>query len=225
MDEGTDDMSETTSGSDEVRAAYDAMAQAYAAAYPTTEPESAPELAMVDHLVELLGPGARVLDAGCGTGRMSRHLADRGAVVEGVDLSPGMLEQARAGHPDLPFSLRSLTDLGGEDGRHDGVLCWYSLIHLDDTDAVLAVREMARVVRPGGLVLVGFQTGSGVRDLGERMRARGLAVAHLPRWHREPDAVLSMLARAGLVEVAVMRRAPVGAEQDGQAAVLVRRGT
>ncbi len=80
------------SDTDDVRAAYDAMAQAYAAAYPTTEPESAPELAMVDHLVELLGPGARVLDAGCGTGRMSRYLADRGAVVEGVDVSPGMLE-------------------------------------------------------------------------------------------------------------------------------------
>lgn len=213
------------SDTDDVRAAYDAMAQAYAAAYPTTEPESAPELAMVDHLVELLGPGARVLDAGCGTGRMSRYLADRGAVVEGVDVSPGMLEQARAAHPDILFETESLVDLGGDDGRYDGVLGWYSLIHLDDADAALAVREMARVVRPGGLVLVGFQTGSGVRDLGERMRERGLAVDRLPRWHREPDAVLSMLARAGLVEVAVMRRGPVGAEQDGQAAVLVRRET
>lgn len=213
------------SDTDDVRAAYDAMAQAYAAAYPTTEPESAPELAMVDHLVELLGPAARVLDAGCGTGRMSRYLADRGAVVEGVDLSPRMLEQARAAHPDLRFETGSLVDLGRDDGRYDGVLAWYSLIHLDDAEAARAVREMARVVRPGGLVLVGFQTGSGMRDLGERMRERGLAVDHLPRWHREPDAVLSMLARAGLVEVAVMRRGPVGAEQDGQAAVLVRRET
>ncbi|WP_236571884.1 class I SAM-dependent methyltransferase [Janibacter melonis] len=213
------------SDTDDVRAAYDTMAQAYAAAYPTTEPESAPELAMVDHLVELLGPAARVLDAGCGTGRMSRYLADRGAVVEGVDLSPGMLEQARAAQPDIRFETGSLVDLGGDDGRYDGVLAWYSLIHLDDADAARAGREMARVVRPGGLVLVGFQTGSGVRDLGERMRERGLAVDHLPRWHREPDAVLSLLARAGLVEVAVMRRGPVGAEQDGQAAVLVRRET
>lgn len=213
------------SDTDDVRAAYDAMAQAYAAAYPTTEPESAPELAMVDHLVELLGPAARVLDAGCGTGRMSRYLADRGAVVEGVDLSPGMLEQARAAQPDIRFETGSLVDLGGDDGRYDGVLAWYSLIHLDDADAARAGREMARVVRPGGLVLLGFQTGSGVRDLGERMRERGLTVDHLPRWHRDPDAVIAMLAEAGLVEVAVMRRGPVGAEQDGQAAVLVRRGT
>jgi 2-polyprenyl-3-methyl-5-hydroxy-6-metoxy-1,4-benzoquinol methylase len=73
---------------DEVRSTYDAVAEQYASEFPGTEPEQAVDLAMIDHFISRL-PGERmgVLDAGCGTGRMSRYLSDRGCLVHGGPLA------------------------------------------------------------------------------------------------------------------------------------------
>ena len=87
-----------------VQRAYGTVAQTYADHFPDTGAESPLELAMVDAFaaaVTVDGNCAKVLDAGCGAGRMGRYLADRGCAVEGVDLSPGMVQMARRDHPDL----------------------------------------------------------------------------------------------------------------------------
>src|SRR5262249_29219246 len=55
--------------------------------------------------------GLAVLDAGCGTGYLSRKLRDKGAVVTGVDFAERMIEIARAGHPDIDFRVDSCTEL------------------------------------------------------------------------------------------------------------------
>lgn len=73
------------------RAAYDAIADLYADRFVTTEPEQADELAMIDHFASLLDDPRRVLDAGCGAGRMLPYLAGRRCRPEGVDLSPEMV--------------------------------------------------------------------------------------------------------------------------------------
>ena len=88
---------------DVVRVAYDTVAEDYAAYLPDARAEAPLDLAMVDAFVQAVGTGEPVLDAGCGAGRMSRHLADRGVEVSGVDLSPGMISMARRDHPDLEF--------------------------------------------------------------------------------------------------------------------------
>ena len=207
----------------EVRAAYDAIAQDYAATFPTTEPEAAVDLAMVDHFVSLVlaSGGSEVLDAGCGTGRMARYLADRGCSVRGVDLSPGMLAMARRDHPDLDVHEGSLLDLPYRDAAFDGVLLWFSLIHLPDEDLPRALGEVARVVRPGGLVLVAFQVGDGPWDVGRGLRERGYDVT-LVRHQRGTKAMLDALATAGLAKEARLVRQPVGREQQPQAFVLAR---
>ena len=211
-------------GAQEVRAAYDAIAEEYAASYPTTEPEAAVDLAMVDHFVRLVteGGGHRVLDAGCGTGRMARYLADRGLSVTGVDLSPGMLAMARRDHPDLEVREGSLLALPVEDSAFDGVLLWFSLIHLTDDELPSALAEAFRVVRPGGHVLAAFQVGDGPVDLGERLRALGHDLT-LVRHQRGTKAVLDALAAAGFVKEARLVRQPVGREQFPQAFLLARR--
>lgn len=209
---------------EEVRSAYDAIAADYAATFPTTEPEAAVDLAMVAHFVGLLqeAGGTHVLDAGCGTGRMARHLTDRACTVVGVDLSPGMLAMARRDHPDLDVREGSLLSLPVEDAAVDGVLLWYSLIHLTDDELPRALAEVVRVVRPGGLVLAGFQVGDGPSDVGGRLRARGHDIT-LWRHERGVKAVLDAFATAGLVKEAWLVRRPVGAEREPQAFVLSRR--
>src|SRR6476619_1330533 len=114
-----------------VRHAYDTLAEDYAARLPDTRAEAALDLAMVDAFAAAVtsADDPRVLDAGCGAGRMSRYLAGRGCLVQGIDLSSGMVAMARRDHPGLAFAVGSLTDLPYPDGRFAGVLLWYSIIH------------------------------------------------------------------------------------------------
>src|SRR5688500_15466093 len=114
-----------------VRQAYDTVAEDYASYLPDTRAEARLDLAMIDAFAEAVTSGgdARVLDAGCGAGRMSRYLAERGCLVEGVDLSENMVAMARRDHPDLVFTMGSLTDLPYPDNEFAGVMLWYSIIH------------------------------------------------------------------------------------------------
>jgi SAM-dependent methyltransferase len=202
-------------------ATYDAVAADYARHFPGTEPEAPIDLAMIDHLLAVLGPAPRVLDAGCGTGRMSRYLADRGARVTGIDLSPGMVAMARRDQPDVPTSVASTTALPFAAASYDAAMYWYSTIHSPDPELPRILGEAVRVVRPGGLVLLAFQVGSGAHEVGQTYRALGHDV-RLTRFHRTPDGWSALCVRTGLVEVARLQRAPVD-EKDPQGFLLVRR--
>ena len=107
-----------------VQQAYDTVADDYAARLPDTRAEAALDLAMLDHFAATVGTGGGpVLDAGCGAGRMTRYLADRGCSVEGLDLSPAVVVAARRDHPDLTFAVGSIADLSYPDSRFVGVRC------------------------------------------------------------------------------------------------------
>ncbi|NPC97015.1 class I SAM-dependent methyltransferase [Nocardioides sp. zg-DK7169] len=180
---------------------------------------------MLDAFVEAVSAGAerpRVLDAGCGTGRIGRYLAARGCAVEGVDLSPAMAVEARHARPDLPVVVGSLAALPYAAARFDGVLLWYSIIHAPPALHPALFAEAARVLRPGGHLLVGFQHGAGTRDVSAAYRAFGHEVV-LERHLVTADEVGAGLAAAGLGEVSRMVRRPRSGERDDQAAVLARR--
>lgn len=205
-----------------VRRAYDTLAEDYAALLPDTRAEAPIDLAMIEAFVAAVGPHARVLDAGCGAGRMSRHLADRDLEVTGVDLSPAMVSLAARARPDLAFAVGSIADLPFADRSFDGVLLWYSTIHTAADDQAGLYEEAARVLRDGGHLLVGFQAGSGVHDTAPTYRQHGHEV-DLVRHRFSAEEVSSWLSRAGLEEVARLVRRPAGHEGDDQAVVLARR--
>ena len=206
-----------------VRAAYDVVAGDYAARLPDTRAEAAVDLAMVDAFAEVVAEDGdpRVLDAGCGAGRMSRYLADRGCRVEGVDLSPGMVSMARRDHPSLEFAVGSLVDLPCPDGQFAGVLLWYSIIHTPPAGQARIFEEVARVLRPRGHVLVGFQSGDGVRDVSAAYRRFGHQV-QLERHLYPPEQVAGRLEAAGFREVCRLVRRGQDNERDDQAMILAR---
>ena len=206
-----------------VRHAYDTVAEDYATRLPDTRAEAPLDLAMVDAFVAAVtaGDSARVLDAGCGTGRMSRYLADRGCLVSGVDLSPGMVAMARRDHGDLVFTVGSLADLPYADDRFTGVMLWYSIIHTPPAGQARLFTEAARVLRPGGHLLVGFQSGEGVRDVSAAYRRFGREV-RLERHCYTADQVASRIEAAGLREVSRLVRHAQGTERDDQAVLLAR---
>jgi SAM-dependent methyltransferase len=116
----------------------------------------------------LVPVGSRVLDAGCGTGRVAIRLAELGYDVTGTDVDPSMLAVARERAPDLRWveaDLSSLDLLAGGDPAYDLVVLAGNVVPLvaPGTEAVSVARAAAHL-RPGGLLVVGF----------------GLDPAHLP---------------------------------------------
>ncbi len=102
-------------------------------------------------------PGERVLDLAAGTGTSSEPFADRGVHVVPCDFSLGMVRTGKRRRPDLPFVAGDATRLPFADGVFDAVTISFGLRNVVDVDR--ALRETARVTRPGGrLVVCEFST-------------------------------------------------------------------
>jgi SAM-dependent methyltransferase len=111
--------------------------------------------------------GGIACDLGCGPGQVARYLHERGVEVCGVDLSPGMVEQARRLNPSIEFRRGDLMALDVPDGAWTGVAAFYSIIHTPRSDVIRALREIRRVLRPGGLLLLAFHLGDEIIHLDE----------------------------------------------------------
>jgi SAM-dependent methyltransferase len=98
-------------------------------------------------LLDSVAPG-RALDAACGTGRHAEHLVALGHTVVGVDITAEMLERARINVPAASFTHGDLLAIPATDDEFDVIVCGLALSHLVDLDG--AVRELARVLHPGG---------------------------------------------------------------------------
>jgi ubiquinone/menaquinone biosynthesis C-methylase UbiE len=207
---------------DGVRVAYDEVADSYADYFRSTEPEQSVELAMIDHFASLLSGERKVLDAGCGAGRLLPLLAALDCRVEGVDLSPGMVRRAQLDHPSFATRVGSLTQLPYPDASFDGYFSWYSTIHSPDADLPRIFGQARRVLRTGGALLVAFQSGSGTRDVANAYRRHGHDIT-LERYNRTPTEVAEVLAVTGLQEVARLERRSAGAHERDSQAVLVAR--
>ncbi len=110
---------------------------------------------------ETLEPGSLILDVGCGNGRNSRYLAEKGFEVVGIDISPAQVEIAkRRAAAELPgkpvrFLVGDATKLPLEDNGFDAAIFIATLHHLTSPEErVLAMRELHRCVRVGGRCLV-----------------------------------------------------------------------
>jgi SAM-dependent methyltransferase len=113
--------------------------------------------------------GRDVLEVGCGTGLILSRLHEVARRAEGVDLSPGMLEKARS--RGLNVHEASATALPFPDASFDLVLSFKVLAHVPDL--ALALREMARVCRPGGRVLAELYNPWSLRYLAKRLAGPG----------------------------------------------------
>ena len=141
------------------RASYDAVASGYAEAMSDElrhKPLDRALLTAFGEQVALVGSGrGRVWDVGCGPGHVAAFLAGLGLEAAGLDLSDGMVAQARARYPGLEFRTGSMTALPSGDGEWDGLVSFYALIHLtDDADLGAALAEFRRVLVDQGLLLL-----------------------------------------------------------------------
>jgi demethylmenaquinone methyltransferase / 2-methoxy-6-polyprenyl-1,4-benzoquinol methylase len=130
---------------DRIAGVYDVMNSVMTAGLHHRWRERAVDLARV-------GPGSRALDVATGTGDLAIELASRGADVVGSDFSEGMLDRAREKAPGITWEQGNALALGYADGEFDAVTVGFGARNFSDLGQGL--REMARVVRPGGRVVV-----------------------------------------------------------------------
>jgi ubiquinone/menaquinone biosynthesis C-methylase UbiE len=130
-----------------VAAGYDAIGAEFTA---QRDPRPVPELL---RLIDLLPPGARVLDLGCGAGwPVTAALAERADVV-GVDISPRQIERARHAVPRATFVTGDITAQEFPPRCFDAVVAFYALLHLPREEQRPLLERIARWLKPGGHLL------------------------------------------------------------------------
>ena len=146
-----------------------------------------------DLVATLAGPPpASILDAGCGTGRVAVELAERGYDVVGMDVEPSMLDAARAKAPAMRWVLGDLAADPIPGGPYDLVVAAGNvMIFLQLGTEAAAVANLAGALRPGGLLVAGFQVGRQltVERYDDLCRQAGLALEQrFATWEGAPYA-------------------------------------
>ncbi|MBA2807729.1 class I SAM-dependent methyltransferase [Streptomyces sp. KM273126] len=197
--------------------AYDAVAMVYAE-LPRNDLNDLPldraVLAAFAETVRAAGSGP-VAELGCGPGPVTAHLRDLGLDVFGVDLSPVMIDLAREAYPDLRFEVGSMDALDLDDGRLQGIVSWYSVIHIPPQDVPPYFAEFRRVLAPDGTLLLAF-----FESEGGPTTAFDHKVTTAYRW--SIDDLAGLAGEAGFIEVGRMLREPCEGERFRRGHLLMR---
>jgi len=175
--------------------------------------------ASLDVFAELVrgAGGGPVADVGCGPGYVTGYLHDAGVDAFGIDLSPEMIAIAQRDYPDLRFQVGTMTDLDLADDSVVGIVAFWSVIHVPDDALPGVFEELRRVLRPQGLLLVGFHVGDETRHTSEGYTGRAINVdSH----HRQPSQIRSWLRDAKFTTEAEL---VIGPDEDVPGAVIFAR--
>ena len=213
---------------DTTRAAYDAVAGEYTARLADELDGKPLDRALLAAFAELVGADGVVADVGCGPGHVAEYLRRQGCAMVGIDLSPSMIEIARGRYPGVDFQVGSMLDLAAADDAWAGAVLLYSIIHLSHKQRTQAYGELARVIRPGGLVLISFHVGDAEHAPGEAETVYDFfgQPVELTSHYLAPDDVGAGLAAGGFVEIARLEREPDPAAEypSRRCYLLARRG-
>jgi SAM-dependent methyltransferase len=141
------------------RESYDELAATYTERIFTELAGKPLDRHLLNRLAEDVRDHGLVADLGCGPGHVARYLHDQGVRMLGIDLSPRMIDSARQRSPDIEFRVGDMRALDLPDGALAGIVAFYSLIHIGEFVMAATLRELRRVLAPGGLLLVAFHIG------------------------------------------------------------------
>ncbi|MFD0368562.1 class I SAM-dependent methyltransferase [Streptomyces sp. NPDC059071] len=181
------------------RDAYDAVATRYAQHFADTLRDRPLERALLAAFAESVRAGGEgeVADLGCGPGHITAHLQRLGLRAFGVDASPAMIRLAQEANPELRFTVGSMAAIDIADGALGGVLSRSSIIHIPPQDLPAVMAEFARVLAPGGHLLIScFATD----DFAIPTQSFDHSVMTAYRW--SPDRLAELLRNVGVSEIA-----------------------
>ena len=203
-----------------IQKSYDGIADEYARhLYSELDNKPLDRELLTRFAARVKGKGA-ICDMGCGPGHIARFLHDHDRVanrndnldVFGLDLSPGMLEEARRLNPEISFRQGNMLALDLPDASLAGIAAFYAIVNLPREALPQVFREMARVLKPDGLLLLAFHMGDETL-LPDALWGRPVS---LNFYFFPPHAIQYDLEAAGLVVEEVIERGPYAPEVEHQ---------
>ena len=195
-----------------VRADYDRIAEDYARKiYGELQHKPFDRELLARFADSVKGHGA-VCDMGTGPGHIARFLCDAGANVFGLDLSPQMIEHARRLNPKIEFREGNMLALDLEDGAVAGITAFYAIANIPDASLPIVFREMNRVLKPGGILLLSFHIGNDVI----RPQSLWSNPVSMEFYQQQPDRIRALLTHAGFRVEEILEREPYPPEVEYQ---------
>lgn len=195
-----------------IRESYDRLADEYARRIAGELRHKPFDRALLDRFAAEVAGRGDVCDLGCGPGHVARYLRDAGAAVSGLDLSPRMLDEARRLNPDISFREGNILALDLPNASLAGIAAFYAIVNLPPHSLLGAFREMARVLRPRGLLLLAFHAGTAATRETE-LWGRPI---NMDFYLFEPAAIRAGLEGAGFMVSDVLERGPYAPEVEYQ---------
>ncbi len=159
----------------QTQSSYDAVAEEYARQIYDELKDKPLDRELLARFARSTAGKGSVCDIGCGPGQVAQFIHDLGVDASGLDLSPGMVEIAKRLNPGMTFQQGDMRKLPFDDNSLAGLTAFYSIIHIPREDVTDVLRELRRVLQPGGLLFMAFHKGD--------------HIIHLDDWWEKPVSV------------------------------------
>ena len=151
----------------DTQSSYDSVAVEYGEKFKDEMDDKPFDRDCLYKLVGQVGELGPICDLGCGPGQIARYLHRQGVQTLGVDLSSKMVAEAQRLNPEIHFHQGDMLSLPDADNSWGGIAAFYCLIHIPREQIVHGLREMRRVLKPGGILLLAFHIGIEIKHLDE----------------------------------------------------------
>jgi ubiquinone/menaquinone biosynthesis C-methylase UbiE len=146
---------------------YDQVASEYAEKFKDEMDDKPFDRECLDRLAREVGDLGPICDLGCGPGQIARYLHRQSVPTLGVDVSSRMVAEAQRLNPDIHFHQGNMLSLPDADNSWGGIAAFYCIIHIPRGKIGDALREMKRVLKPEGVLLITFHIGEEIKHLDE----------------------------------------------------------
>jgi ubiquinone/menaquinone biosynthesis C-methylase UbiE len=196
----------------DVQFGYDLVADEYARRIYDELQHKPLDCKLLDRFSESIRNAGAACDLGCGPGHIARYLHGQGVEVCGMDVSAGMIQCARRLNPGIQFNQGDMRALPVRDNSWAGIALFYAIVNLAHDDLVQALREMMRVLIPGGRLLLSFHIGEDASRIEDLWNSGAALEFHFFR----VSTVAGAIHGAGFEIDEIIEREPYGSEVEYQ---------
>jgi ubiquinone/menaquinone biosynthesis C-methylase UbiE len=183
---------------------YDTVAKEYAETFSGEHEKKPKDQEILHRFSQKIGDRKPVWDFGCGPGQTTKYLKNLGIEISGLDLSEKIIEEARIIHPEIHFRKGNILELEFEDGSIAGVVAFYAIVHFTEKQVGIFLREVYRVLEPGGIFLFTYHIGEETIHVDEFLSKK----IDIDFMFFTTDSISSCLRKSGFEEIEIIEREP-----------------